>query len=364
MKSDYAALLRQGSALRDEGDLAGAERLYRRAIAAAPRQAEPFHHLAGLARTAGRLDVAERLYKEALARQPGAPATARVLATILLSQGRYDEGFALWEARHAVPAMAKPQLPYPEWRGEPVAGKSLLIWLEQGLGDQIQFARFAPQLAAQGADVTLLCLPPLARLFSAHLGVRVVAAQGAVNFPDPDFWVMACSLAWRMGVEVASIPSAPYLGPMDKAAAPPAGRFRIGLKTTGNPHHENDANRSLSPQAAERLAASLPGEVVDLDPAATGAKDFGDTADLLASLDYVVSVDTAVAHLAGAMGRPGAVLLPATETDWRWLRDRSDSPWYPSLTLYRQPSPGAWDEPLATLVADVSARARASGKVA
>lgn len=113
----------------------------------------------------------------------------------------------------------------------------------------------------------------------------MVAAQGAVNFPDPDVWLMTCSLAWRMAVEVGSIPDAPYLGPMDKSAAPSADHFRVRLKTTGNSPHENDANRSLSPQAAERLAASLPGEVVDLDPAATGAKDFGDTADLLASLD-------------------------------------------------------------------------------
>ena len=102
------------------------------------------------------------------------------------------------------------------------------------------------------------------------------------------------------------------------------------------------------------LRRNLPGEVIDLDPKATGARDFADTADLVAGLDLVVAVDTAVAHLAGAMGKPGFVLLPAVDTDWRWLRDRTDSPWYPSLRLFRQAEPGAWD-PVVDAVAEAAA---------
>ena len=348
-----AQALAPGHAARDAGDYSAAERLYAQVVAAFLDSAEAHHHLAGAYRLQDRLDLAETEYRRALQLAPGAAATARVLAVMLLSQGRYPEGFALLEARHAIPDMAKPALPFAEWRGEPLIRKRVLIWPEQGFGDQIQFARFAPVLKAMGAEVTLLCHPELVGLFEASLGVQVLAAKGAVEFPDPDYFVMQGSLAARLGVTVETIPNAPYL----HAPHPPPAQqasLRVGLKLAGNPHHTNDANRSLDAAAAAALRA-LPVETVSLEPADTGAADFAETADILAGLDLVISVDTSVAHLAGAMGKPCWVLLPKVETDWRWLRERADSPWYPSIRLYRQTLAGDWSGPIAAIRRDLAA---------
>lgn len=349
--NDMAALLAEAAAARTAGDWPRAERLYADAVARWPAEAEPHHHLAGVHRALGRVDAAEAEYRRALALAPGAGATRRVLAAVLLGQGRYAEGFELFEARHELPALAKPALPFPEWGGEPLVGKRLLIWPEQGFGDQIQAARFAPILKARGAQVTLVCAPALHRLFAGSFDVEVIAAQGAIDFPDPDYWVMSGSLAWRLGVTPQSVPNAPYL--KAPKSAPDAGA-RIGLMSRGNPAHENDHNRSLPPRAAERLRSLAP-DALDLDPATTGADDFADTAAILDGLDLVISVDTAVAHLAGAMGKACWVLLPAQETDWRWLRERTDSPWYPSLTLFRQRPGESWEEVIARIATVLAA---------
>jgi hypothetical protein len=328
------------AAAQGRSGLAEAQRLYELAAERLPDAVEPHHRLGLIHRHLGRLAEAEAAFRRVLELEPDNQAIRRILATVVLADGRFDEGFALYEGRHAMPAMAKPPLPFPEWRGEPVAGKRLLVWPEQGFGDQIMFARFAKVLKDQGADVTVLCRGGLVRLFEGSLGVRALAAEGAVEFPDPDYWVMTCSLAWRMGVTPDTIPRQPYLG-APGAGSTLGGGFKVGLVTRGNPGHLNDANRSLPPELAERLA-ELPGKVVSLDPADTGAKDFAETAAIVQQLDLVVSVDTAIAHLAGAMGKPTWVMLSGIETDWRWLRNRTDSPWYPSMRLYRQSTPGDW----------------------
>jgi tetratricopeptide (TPR) repeat protein len=352
-------LLARAGAARAAGDLATAERLYAEAVARFPGEPEPHHHLAGVYRTQGRLDLAEAEYRRTLALAPGAPTTQRAFAVLLLAQGRYPEGFALLEARHELAGMKKPDLPFPEWRGEDVAGKRLLIWPEQGYGDQIQFARFAKVLKERGAEVTLLCHPELVRLLAASLGVQVLAAVGAVEFPDPDYWVMQGSLAARLGVTVEAVPNAPYLRATE--VWPPLGPgFKAGLKTTGNPGHSNDAHRSLPPDQARRLR-ELPARIVELDPAATGARDFADTAAIIDQLDLVISVDTSVAHLAGAMGKPVWVLIPAVEPDWRWLLKRTDSPWYPSMRLYRQRPAEAWEAVIDRVAADLAAKVAPAG---
>jgi hypothetical protein len=356
-----AAVAALAAAHRDAGDASGARRLLERAVAGAPDDAELLRLLAHACELEGDLDLAERRYRAALTLAPDDMATARLLAALLLSRGRYAEGFALFEARHALGAYEKPKLPYPEWQGGDVAGRNILIWPEQGFGDQIQFARFAPILQARGADVTLICWPPLERLFAGSLGVRVIAARGDVSFPDPDGWVMACSLAARLGATPETLPNAPYLRavgapPGRLPAGPPRGfpkGLKVGLMANGNPANSNDRNRSLTDEDA-RMLRELPARIVDLDPAASGAADFADTAAIIGQLDLVITVDTAAAHLAGAMGKPCWVLLPAQGLDWRWMRARRDSPWYPSMRLYRQPAPRDWGPVLRDIADDLT----------
>lgn len=281
---------------------------------------------AASARRAGRHADAEEVFREWMRRDPADPAPRYGLSTLLLQRGAYAEGWELYEARAEVPetGIRKPQLTFPEWRGEEVG--SLLVLPEQGLGDQIMFARFIPELVARGIKVTLLSPPPLARLFQ-QLGAQVLVAAGSVSMPHHDAWCLIGSLPHRIG----TIPTGPYL-----PSAP--GGVGLGVMPTGNPNHVNDADRSLpEPYAAQLLQMGR-----DLRPDATGARDFADTAEIISDLRGVISVDTAVAHLAGAMGKPVAILL-GRDPDWRWgLGERTI--WYPSARLIRRVS--EWSEAL------------------
>jgi hypothetical protein len=223
-----------------------------------------------------------------------------------------------------------PPLDFPEWTEGP-APPSLLIVPEQGLGDQIQFARYVPMLKAQGAIVALACSKPLMRLFEP-LKVRLLPRGG--RMPQLHGWTLMGSLPLRMGTTLQTVP------PPIPIEARPKTRRGIGVVTRGNPGHPNDANRSLSPEAAQALMA-LPG-AMSLAAHDIGVRDMQETAELIAGLDLVVSVDTAVAHLAASMGKPTWVLLSAIKTDWRWGRQGETTPWYPSARLFRQREPGEW----------------------
>lgn len=291
-------------------------------------------------RARGRLDRAEALARSALKRAPADPAAHYMLATVLLTRGDYAGGLPHFETRHRVFNRLMPKLPYPAWRGEPV--RQLLVWPEQGYGDQIQMARFAARLA-ENAKVSWVTPTPLARLFSECLPVEVIEVAQSITFPDPDAWVMSFGLPLCLGVRTpADLPSEPYLRAPAAArtrwASYAKGEFKIGVAWRGNPDHRNDAHRSLPARAAlEPLGAY--GAVHDLtDPVG----DFADTAAVVEQLDLVITVDTALAHLAGAMGKACWVLLPAIEVDWRWMTGRTDSPWYPSIRLFRQTTPGDW----------------------
>lgn len=286
---------------------------------------------AARARRDGRHDEAEAAYRDWLALEPGNPAPAYGLSHLLLARGAYAEGWAMYEARTEVPetGVKKPGLSFPEWRGEPIG--SLLIWPEQGFGDQIMFARWVPELVSQGVNVTLLTPPPLVRLFGL-LGAAVLPAEGSVSIPRHDAWCLIGSLPRLLG----TMPSAPYL----KGSI---GGRGVGVMPVGNPRQVNDANRSMPPGPADELRRLG----CDLAPEVTGARDFEDTAEIIRGLATVLTVDTSVAHLAGAMGKPTYVLL-AHDACWRWgAGDRSAL--YPSARLIRQPRPGDWEAVLRAL---------------
>ncbi len=296
----------------------------------------------------GRLAPAIAGYLAVLREIPDMQSAKDNLALALLASGDYERGLRIYEARfdRTDRPVSKPKLPLPEWDGRDLAGGSLLVWPEQGLGDQIMYARFARTLRQRGvASLTWVAPRELAALFG-HLPATIVEYRNEMGLPRADAWCMAGSLALKLGVTLATLPAEPYLPSL------PGGRG-VGVKANGRPTHHDDANRSLPPEIAAELLA-LPG-ARSLEPEATGAADFEATRQIVAGLDSVVTVDTSVAHLAGAMGKPTFLMLPYT-ADWRWMTDRSDSPWYPSMRLFRQPSPGDWTSVIAQVRAALEDR--------
>lgn len=309
--------------------------LFRAATVVAPDDAAAHRRLANHARQTRQPEIAEPAYRRALALDPSNDEAWTEYGMALLGAGRFAEGWRCYEHRHTRLKMIAQKLTMPEWQGEPLDGKTLFLWREQGFGDQIMMARFLKHLGA--ARVTYAAQPALQRLF-AQLPVDFMPVEKDVVVPSHDYWALPMSLPDRLGVTLEDLPktSAPYL--TAQPAANPGGR--IGLVWRGEPKNMNDRFRSLPEAQAARLLAH-PG-VISLHPEHTGARDLQDTAELIAGLDLVISVDTAVAHLAGAMGRPVWVLLAQHALDWQWMWGRPQSPWYPSARLVWQERPGDW----------------------
>lgn len=232
------------------------------------------------------------------------------------------EGGGIWAVN--------PETPAPEWRGEDIRDRAVVVCAEQGYGDQMMFARYLPFLEERGARAVIACNALMRPLFATRGYAVARFSPGSHQIPHCDTWVLIGSLPHRLGL------GAP---PLPMQFAIPRGGGGVGVVPTGNPVYFNDANRSLPAEYQAQLLAM--GR--DLRPEATGARNFQESAKLFAGLDLVITVDTAAAHLAGSIGVPTWVLLPCIGTDWRWLRDRSDSPWYPSVRLFRQPAPGDWE---------------------
>ncbi|MGA0607896.1 glycosyltransferase family 9 protein [Phenylobacterium sp. VNQ135] len=342
---DDAARFAEAVALQQAGRLAEAAALYED-IAARVATLNLARNLGACLLELGRFDAAAHWLGLAHQRLPDDAGIELSLAEALLGAGRYAEGWPHFEARvRAHPSeTSRFSGSAPEWRGEPLAGRDVVVVHEQGLGDQIMFARFAPLLKARGAGrVTLSCHAALAPVFAGLAGVDEViglAPGDQARLPDDVAWVRCMSLAGRLGMTPDTLPGEPYLH-----AAPRPVDARIGVAVAGNPKNARDAHRSMRGAAAEALLA-LP-DAISLEPADAGP--LPQTAEIIAGLDLVVSVDTALAHLAGALGKPVWVLLSDVGQDWRWMRGRDDSPWYPSARLFRQPRGGDWD----AVVADV-----------
>lgn len=292
-------------------------------------------------------------------------------ATMLLN-GDFERGLPALEARWSLPGAGKRpdprELGCPVWTGaEPVERRTLLLVAEQGFGDTLQFVRYAPELARLGAKVVLAVPEALEALLRVSMPECSVVTR-LDETSGPAFHIPMMSLPLAMRSRLESIPSSvPYLQADPERvehwrACLPSAPLRVGLVLSGNAAHANDRNRSIPLQHVMQIAVpgvlfvSLQREVRASDQAAltlSGFVDvadeirsFADTAALVQALDLVISVDTSVAHLAGALARPLWLLLPH-RPDWRWLLERDDSPWYPSARLFRQPAPGLWDPVLA-----------------
>jgi len=340
---------------------------YERALEHAPDNAQLLTNRAVVLRRLDRPREALMCASRALVSRPHFAQARFVESVARLTLGDFKQGWRGYETRWDVGFLASQRRTFtaPLWLGAPsLAGKAILLHAEQGFGDTLQFVRYAPLLAKRGAKVILELPPALSRLLCALPGIDVVLIRGDA-LPRFDFHCPLMSLPLAFGTELETIPAViPYIAPAAEDVAAWRARLSargplIGLVWSGEPSHDNDLNRSM------RLATLLPlldlrdmtfvslqHEVRESDAGVLREHpeilrigdqfgDFADTAAAIAVLDVVVAVDTAVAHLAGAIGKPVFILLPFA-ADFRWLRERTDSPWYPTARLFRQPRFGDW----------------------
>lgn len=305
----------------------------------------------------GRLAEAEAPLRRALEIEPNNLSASLGLARALLLAARFEEGWTAYGARWRRTKTVLPKFDRPQWDGSDPRGKRIVLVTEQGFGDSIQFIRYAAHLAARGASIDIVCEPPLVRLFSRLECVGRVVPKGEA-LPEHDAYAPLLELPRLVKTGLRTIPAqVPYLSA--KSAPARGGPPVIGIVWCGSRDHERDRSRSVplelflpllsnigarfaslqvGPGAADLARTGIDALVVDLAPR---IRDFADTADLIAGIDLVISVDTATAHLAGALGRPVWTLL-SYAPDWRWLLGRDDSPWYPTMRLFRQEAPADW----------------------
>jgi Flp pilus assembly protein TadD len=364
-----------GHCLQDSGRTSEAIAAFRRAIQLRPAFPDALGNLAMSLADAGEFDASMDAARQAIALQPDAATAHFNLGLTLLLKGQFVEGFKQMQWRFKTPEMRsfRPRFTQPLWDGSELSGKHVLLYGEQGLGDVIMFSRYAPLVASRGGHVLLMVPPPLVSLMQTLDGVESVIST-TDPLPEFDLHAPLMSLPMIFGHDESSIPSkVPYLRADPVRAESWKSRLAdhlhqraIGISWAGNPRHRNDRNRSIPPAQLGPLAAahiawvSLQKEAPSNDRPnlplldwTSELNDFADTASLIHNLDLVITVDTAVAHLAGALGKPTWLLLPYVP-DWRWMLNRADSPWYPSMRLFRQTQSGDWSMPVEKIAQELS----------
>jgi len=369
LKPDYAeAHSNYGTLLEARGNLKDAAGKHLQALAVTPDYPEGHNNLGNVLGSLGCLDEAIAHYERALALKPDLTDTRYNLGMAQLSAGDYAAGWGNYEWRWLAKKtpLKRQNFSQPRWQGEPLDGARILLYAEQGLGDTLQFLRYLPLVQAAGGDVVLVVQNRL-RSLAAELPGRLEVVSSGDPLPAFDWHCPLLSLPLAFNTRLDSIPAkTPYLlipeqarAKMDPLVWPTAG-LRVGLAWKGNLGFLNDQARwrsipfSLLQPLAEMEGLHLfslqigeavaelgvsGGAITDLSP---HVSDMSDTAAQIAHLDLVLTVDTSVAHLAGALGISTWVMLPFS-ADWRWLQARADSPWYPSMRLFRQPEPGDWE---------------------
>jgi tetratricopeptide (TPR) repeat protein len=362
-----------GCVLRQLDRFAEAVEVFRQVIEVCPDLGEAHANLGNALAQLRRLPEAERAYRQALALRADYSEARFGLAVLLLGMGQFEEAWPLYESRYQQPAFihgtTRAMLRCAQWTGDSLAGKSLLVWQEDGLGDMLQFSRYLALLKARGAaHITVACMSALHRIMAGVDGVDTVLdhATALPRVSEHDCWTSLLSAPLYLGTTLDTIPRAarlaaePALVRQWRAAldALPPGH-KIGLVWKGNVKHHNDANRSMPSLATLAPLWRVPGlsfvslqkgqgeeeaqnppEDQPLLDLGTRVTDLADSAAIIEQLDLVICVDTSVAHLAASLGKACWVMLPERDIDWRWMHERNDSPWYPhTLRLFRR-APG------------------------
>ncbi|MBF0340064.1 MAG: tetratricopeptide repeat protein [Magnetococcales bacterium] len=367
----------------DQGEIEAAIGALTRAVAIQPDLVEGWINLGLCQKSRNQPEAARESFRQALRCQPDHPQAHVNLAMALLMTGAYQEGWQeyAWRFRLPRPSLAFAPSPLPVWQGEALQQKTILLLGEQGFGDMIQFIRFAARLAEQGARVLAAVPTPLVTLFRRAPGVAVV--QDHLYFKEPiHYQIPLLSVPGILGTTLDTIPSADgYLTPDPQLADAWAARLtgdacKVGLIWAGKPLHANDPLRRRSCTLADLAPlAQLPGvrlfslqkgapelpsrpipeglPIVSLEEHLT---DFAATAAIMSRMDRIITIDSATAHLAGALGRPVWTLLPMAP-DWRWGMDQPTTPWYASMRLFRQCVTDRWDKPVAAILQALRERA-------
>lgn len=358
------AFYNHGMALHDLGRFDDALASFDKAIAVRPDYAEAHHNRGAVLQDILRIDEAIRAYAAAIKLQPDRAESYANQGCCYLQAGRFEDGWHLreWRKKLLQPSGHR-TFSQPLWLGrEPISNRTLFVHWEQGFGDTIQFCRYGRILKAMGANVVMSVQEPLHRLLMQMNPPIEFIGQAEVP-KSFDYHCSMLSLPLALATTLTTIPAElRYISSDEKlrrdwdARLPPRSKPRIGIAWKGNAAHRNDRNRSIDPDELEPLlsgdAYCIALQYEDTPPDArlislAGQwRDFADTAAVIDNLDLVVAVDTAVAHLAAAMGKPTFVLLPFN-SDWRWLLDREDSPWYPSARLFRQKTGEPWQDVIA-----------------
>ena len=369
-----------GTVLARQGRFVEAFESFRRVLLNDPSNAVALSSMGFSLDALGDLEGARECFKLALKADPDSALLRFNLSSHLLLEGNFAEGWSWYECRWEVRQFTGKPRAYaqPRWQGEDIAGGSIFLFAEQGLGDTLQFARYALLLVERGAQVFLEVQPALGQLLrTLHPAIKVLI-KDQEEVPATDWYCPLLSLPKVFGTDLSNVPATvPYLHADKEKAKQWARRLhvpglRVGVVWCGNPEHTRDRLRSIpfaqfrqlmgvaqtSVYSLQKGGAAIQVSLADAEPALCDLDsyllDFTDTAAVVANLDLVITVDTAVAHLAGAMGKPVWILL-AHAPDWRWLTVQTESPWYPTARLFRQSSPGDWGETLVQVKKALSA---------
>jgi len=348
---------------------------YQRALKLKPNYPEALNNMGGEYGRLARMTEAIACLRQCIVLSPNEPDAHWNLSVALLLTGQWDEGWNEFEWRLRRPQTPGRVYPQPLWTGQggqPLAGKTLLLWWEQGFGDMMQFFRYVAVAKKSGARVVLDVQPQLGKLFAAQGVADAVYAAGD-PLPPFDYHAALMSVPWIVRTTIATVPrDVPYIRADKNRSAYWAERLKqlpgrkIGVAWAGRPEHANDRRRSISPALLSGLSGVSNATFITVQPRPAGVTpppipavdlgmeldDFSDTAALLSQLDLLISVDTSVAHLAGALGKPVWLLLPFSP-DWRWLMRREDTPWYPTMRLFRQRKLGDWAEVISRVAGEL-----------